>query len=576
MKQILIPLIILTACGTSHASVRVPRLFSDNMILQQNTANAIWGVATPGETIIVQASWGSRARTIADPAGDWLVLLKTPAHGTGHSIIIQGTNTIRIDNVASGEVWLCAGQSNMGWALPNTFGGQQEAAAADAPGFRIFKSQREHWHQPLKESRDLLAQWLPCNPTSAAETSAVSYYFGKTLHTALDVPVGIIVQAYAGTPIEGWMPKAIQVDDPRTIANIANLDMRSRRFNKADALMTFHQELKTYQARVAAGETMKNRFRKLQPPMITKPANLGHQYPAHIFNAMIHPVRPYGIRGIIWYQGERNSKNVPQALNYRHQLSKLIRYYRSSWHDLSGGNVAQDFPFYFTQLPSWNPPQTVPVEGLHAPWAVTREMMRLVTRDVENTGMVVSIDTGDAIVLHPQNKRPIGLRHAFLALKRTYGLDIVECGPRFRRYAIKEDQIVLEFDATGSGLMSANSANPSAFAIAGKDKHWHWADTTIENRRVIVSSPQVRRPVAVRYAWAMNPSRRQLLYNKQGFPASPFRTDDWPLVDPQTVETIDVHKPHKPDGYRPTDWIRPAMAPGSFARPANEKSRPAN
>jgi len=570
MQQFSTAVIVLSVCVTSNAAVRVPRLFSDNMILQQKTSNSVWGFATPGETITVRASWGARASAVADAAGDWKVLLKTPGHGTGHTITIRGTNTIRIGNVASGEVWLCAGQSNMGWALRNTFGGQQEAVAADAPNFRIFKSQREHWHQPLKESRDLLAQWRPCNAESSAETSAVSYHFGKTLHEALGVPVGIIVQAYAGTPIEGWMPRDIQVDDPRTIAEMAKIEMRSRRFTKSAALKTFFKELNAYRSRIAAGDTMKNRFRKLQPPFITKPANLGHQYPSHIFNAMIHPVRPYGIRGVIWYQGERNSKNVPQAVNYRQQLEKLIRYYRSSWHELSEGNVAQNFPFYFTQLPSWNPPQTQPVEGLQAPWAVNREMMRQVTRDVVNTGMAVSIDTGDAIALHPQNKKPIGLRHAFLALKRTYGQDIVECGPRFQQYSIKGNQIIVEFDSIGSGLMSARPGNLNAFAIAGKDRNWHWGQAMIKEHRVIVSSPQVSQPVAVRYAWAMNPSQRQLLYNNEGFPASPFRTDSWPLFDPDD-EILQVKKPQKPDGYRPTDWDRPVMTPAADRRTRNEQ-----
>ena len=164
---------------------------------------------------------------------------------------------------------------------------------------------------------------------------------------------------------------------------------------------------------------MKNQWRKLQPPFITKPANLGHQYPGHIYNAMIHPVRPYGIRGAIWYQGERNSKNVPQAEHYYEQIKKLISHYRSSWHEQSGGNVAADFPFILTQLPSWNPPQTKPVEKLEASWAANRESMRLADQKITNTAMVVTIDTGDAIALHPKNKKPIGLRHAHLALQKT-------------------------------------------------------------------------------------------------------------------------------------------------------------
>ena len=560
--------VVCFAAVNASADVRVPRLFSDGMVLQQQTNNAVWGFATPGEQIVVKASWAAERRTVADAGGDWRVLLQTPGHGTGHSLVVRGRNSIKIQDVSIGEVWLCAGQSNMGWKLGSTFGGEKEAASANAPDFRIFVSQREHWHEPLRESRDRLAKWSACNPKSAALTSAVSYYFGRTLQRVLDIPVGIIVQAYAGTPIEGWMPQEVQADDPRMLAAIDDLRKRSRRYSVDEAMQTFQNELSVYNRKIDAGETMKNQFRVLQPPFITKPASLGHQYPAHIFNAMIHPVRPYGIKGIIWYQGERNSKNVPQALNYRRQLARLISYYRSSWHELSGGNVATDFPFYFTQLPSWHAAQTDPVEGLESPWVVNREMMRLVTSDVPNAGMAVAIDTGDAIALHPQNKKPIGIRHARMALARTYGKSVVGSGPHFLGHTKKESSILLKFDSVGSGLVSARSGKLNSFAIAGRDMQWHWADAVIEGNTVVVSSEQVSQPVAVRYAWAMNPSQRNLLYNKEGFPASPFRTDSWLLFDPDRDEVVEVEKPKKPDGYQSADWERPSItvSSGSISR----------
>ena len=526
---------LLLNCSTLWGDVRVPQIFSDNMILQQQAKNAVWGWAEPGETVTVKASWGAAAAAEADAGGQWKLFLKTPAHATGHSLTIAGNNTIRIRKIAIGEVWLCAGQSNMGWSMGNSFESEKEVHVA-LPNFRIFKSQREHWHEPLEESRDRLQQWKPCDPKSAAETSAVSYYFGKTLHQQLDVPVGIIVQAYAGTPIEGWMPWEIQKDDARTIEHRKSLDENARRRiargeTVEKALATFEKELALYNAKIDAGETMKNKFRPLQPPFITKPASLGHQYPAHIFNAMICPIRPYGIRGMIWYQGERNSKSVPQAVHYRSQLAKLIRYYRSSWHELSAEHVAAEFPFQFTQLPSWNPAQTKPVEGLQAPWAANRESMRLIDQDVPATGMVVSIDTGDAVALHPKNKKPIGIRHALLALQQTYGRDIVGNGPRYRKHYFREESVVLEFDSVGSGLMASKSGQLDAFAIAGEDRKWHWANAEINGSTVVVSCDAVSSPVAVRYAWAMNPSRRNLLYNREGLPASPFRTDTWPLFN---------------------------------------------
>ena len=561
MKPVLLLLSFLSLPEISPvcAQLHVPNLFGDNMILQQNTRNAVWGFAAAGEKITVRASWGARQTTTADDQGDWKVMLQTPEAGTGHHLILQGTNTIEIKNVAIGEVWLCMGQSNMGWALGNTFGAEDEAAAANFPNLRIFKSSREHWHRPLKQSRDLLAKWQPCIPAVATNTSAVSYYFGRKLQEELKIPVGIIVQAYAGTPIEGWMPEEIQQADPRTRTAMENYKKISRRFSNEQALKNFDRELREYRKNIAAGQTMKNKVRQLSPPIITKPAVLGHQYPSHVFNAMVYPVLPYGIRGAIWYQGERNSKDVPQALNYRRQLAQLIRFYRSSWHHHSEGHVADDFPFFFTQLPSWNPPQVKPVEGVESPWTVNREMMRLVTGEVTNTAMAVTIDTGDSIALHPKNKKPIGIRHAYLALKKTYGKNIIASGPRFLRQSLQGNRIMLEFDSIGSGMMSARPGQPDAFAIAGKNREWHWAHAEIKGNTVILSAKEIQKPIAARYAWAMNPSRRNLLYNREGIPASPFRTDNWPLFDQDNDQPPTVQKPEKPPGYQAADWKRPTM-----------------
>ena len=560
--------------ATPEASVpvktglRLPSLFGDHMILQQNMKNTIWGWADPKEQITVTASWGASASAQANADGGWKVLLDTPAFGTGHSLKITGSKTIEIKDVAIGEVWLCAGQSNMGWSTGNSAEAELEANV-NLPNFRIFKSGREHWHEPLKEKRDLMGQWKTCNPESAAETSVVAYNFGKKLHLALNVPVGIIQEAYAGTPIEGWMPWEVQQDIAQSKEQKAEMDKSAKRQldgkgeSREKSLAAFNQEMTVYNKQVAAGETMKSKNRELKPPYIKKPADLGNQYPANIFNAMIYPIRPYGIKGAIWYQGERNSKTVPQAVAYGEQLKRLISYYRSSWHELSGGNVAKDFPFFFTQLPSWESPQTQPVEGVEATWSVNREAMRLVSMEMPHTGMAVGIDCGDPVALHPQNKKPIGIRHAYLALKEVYGKDIVSCGPRYLSHKIEGRKITLEFDSIGSGMMPAKAGKLNAFAIAGADKKWHWADAEIAGNKVIVSSKDVPTPVAVRYAWAMNPSQRNLLYNKEGLPASPFRTDSWPLFDPNDP-AVRVEKPEKTDEALDAkrnfkDWYRPQM-----------------
>ena len=559
MKYLFIFLILPILC---LAKVRLPAIFSDNSVFQQQSGNPIWGWAKPGEDITVSTSWGTTDSTTADKNGKWMVISYTSKAGTGHEVTIQGDNKIVLANIAVGEVWLCAGQSNMGWSMGNSFEADKEANV-NLPDFRIFRSAREHWHEPLEENRDRLAAWKPCDPKSAAETSAVSYYFGKKLHQKLGVPVGIIQRAFAGTPIEGWMPWDIQSADPRTIAHKKLLDDGSSRLiargqTKQKALADYQKELMEYNDKIDRGETMKNAFRSLYPPIITKPSSMGHQYPGHIYNAMIAPIRPYAIRGMIWYQGERNAKNAPQAEHYANQLKQLIGHYRNTWHGESWGAVSDGFPVYFTQLPSWNPHQSKPVEEVEASWAVNRESMQKVSREVYNTGMAVSIDTGDAIELHPKNKKPIGLRHAYLALGKTYGFPIVHEGPVFSEFSQGNSKVVLRFESIGSGLMAGRKGKIDSFAIAGKDRVWQWADARIDQDSVILSSPKVKQPVAVRYAWAMNPSVRNLLYNKEGFPASPFRTDDWPLFDPKS-EVVEVNKPQKPKGYQSKDWNRPEI-----------------
>ena len=531
-------------------------------MFQQQSGNPIWGWAEPGEEVTVLTSWGTEDSATAGKDGKWMIITYTTGAGTGHEVTISGENEIVLKNVALGEVWLCAGQSNMGWSVANSFEAEGEAEV-NLPDFRIFRSAREHWHEPLEENRDRLASWKPCNPKSAAETSAVAYYFGKTLQQKLGVPVGIIQRAYAGTPIEGWMPWNIQRDDPRAQAHKQGLDdsanrMIARGETRQKALDGFQKELAEYNDKIDQGETMKNAFRSLSPPIITKPANLGHQYPGNIFNAMIAPVCPYAIQGIIWYQGERNAKNSPQAEHYRNQLKQMIGYYRNLWHGKSWGAVSDGFSVYFTQLPSWNPPQSKPVEGVESPWVVSRESMRQVSSELYNTGMAVAIDTGDAILLHPKNKKPIGVRHAYLALGKTYGLPLVHEGPVFSGFKTDGNRIRLSFASTGSGLIGGSDKPLDSFAIAGKDRQWYWAKAKIDGDSILLTSPNVKQPVAARYAWAMNPSQRNLLYNQDGFPASPFRTDDWPLYDPK-AELVEVTKPEKPKRYEAKDWSRPIL-----------------
>ena len=557
----------LSCALSTMATIELPRLIGNDMVLQQNISNTLWGWVEPGAIVKVKASWGASTTATADQNGKWKARLETPGHGTGHSLTIScGKDTVKITNVAIGEVWLCVGQSNMGWAVGGTFHADEETTGLDLPNFRMFRAVRERSNVPEEKAQDLVGKWHPLNQEYAKITSAISFYFAKKIHQDLEVPVGIIIKAYAGTPIEAWIPKELQMDDPRTLENINTDAALSEKIYTSEELekerVRYNKALKEYKAKVARGETTRkpNTLKDLEPPSMNKPKTFGSQHPGVLYNAMIHPMRHYGIRGVLWYQGERNSKTVPLAANYRRQLNLLINTYRSIWNEATGGQTDKDFPFLLTQLPSWHPAQTKPNEGIEAPWAVNREMMRLASYDLPNVGVAVAIDTGDAFGLHPKNKRPVGIRHAYLALKQVYGKDLVEYGPRYKKQTLKGGKIVLEFDSIGSGLMAAKPGDLNSFVIAGEDQVWQWADADIVGNTVEISSSKVRKPVAVRYAWAMNPSERNLLYNKEGLPASPFRTDDWALFDPKAaVLDIDKEKPKAPKGYDMKDWERPEM-----------------
>ena len=538
-------LMLLLASGIiCRAEITMPAIFGDHMMLQQRTGAPVWGWAEPGEAVTVSGSWGESTSTTVGDDGTWKVFLQTPSYGGPYELTVEGENRMVFSDVLIGEVWLCAGQSNMGWRLTATFGGAEEAKAADYPGIRIFRSERSHSHQP---QRDVKADWKVCDSESAGTCSAVTYYFAKKLHEELGVPIGVVLQPYAGTPIEGWMPRDIQLGDPFTRSDIEKMDAESAKYSLAAAEKQLDRQMQLFKEGNRRGE-----------PKLRTPSNWGHQYPGNIFNGMIYPVRPFGIRGAIWYQGERNAKHVAQAANYVNQLPMMISYYRSSWHELSGGNVADDFPFYFAQLPSWLPEQSLPVDP-HAAWAVSRESMRLVANSVPNTGTAVAVDTGDAINLHPKDKKPIGIRMAYLALKGTYEQDIVDRGPWYRSHEIRGNRIVVHFDSVGSGLLTGRSGALDAFAIAGNDQKFVWADAKIEGDSIVVSSDEVGSPVAVRYAWADNPSMRNLLYNKEGLPATPFRTDDWPLYDSENYIPVEQIKPKTPDGYVQVEIDRPKM-----------------
>ncbi len=518
------------------ADVTLPSIFSEYMVLQQESKNLIWGWAYPNEKVTVSTSWGENVSTITDNEGKWNLLIPTPSYRSNQSIKIQGTNSIDIANVNIGEVWLAVGQSNMGWGIENTFNGDAEIEDAKKSNIRFYNPQSTLSSTPLNNQD---AKWQTVNSEDIGRISAISFYFANKLYHELKIPIGVVVEAYAGTSVELWMPKEIQMDDKITLDYITGASGDKARYAKY---------VKKCNAKYKKDPV---KFRKLKDK---PPFEETYNYPGNTFNAMINPIVGYGIKGMIYYQGERNSKRIKQAEHYETQLPKLFNYYRSIWSTRTRGNVSDSFSCYFIQLPSYKGTQELPVEN--DTWPVMRDVMRKIANSEKNCDMAVTIDTGDEVVLHPHNKKPGGVRLAYLALKNDYNRKIVSKGPVFKNQKIKGSKIELTFDTQGAEIVTGRDGMIDAFAIAGSDGKWFFADKVKISKNIItVSSEKVKSPVAVRYAWSQNPSKRNLIYNEYGLPASPFRTDKFKFDNK-------IHRPIKPKkhkGYVIADWSRPAM-----------------
>lgn len=509
--------ILLTAVffgSLAHADVRLPAMISDNMVLQQKTEVAIWGWADPGEKIEVQGDWQwfRKAKTVADDNGCWNVKLKTPAAGGLQTVTVQGNNRIVIRNVLIGEVWLGSGQSNMEMKLSSTENAQEEIAAAKFPLIRLFTVLRATAPEPTNNCTGV---WVECSADTVPGFSAVAYYFARKIHSELDVPVGMIHSSWGGTPAEAWTPETTLTAKPEfePILKTWQQEIADYPVKKAK----YDQQLQAWER-----ETSERKSRGEKPTRKpTAPRGPDNsRRPAVLYNAMIHPIVPYTIKGAIWYQGE---SNAGRAYQYRKLFPAMITSWRDSWKQ-------GDFPFYFVQLANY---QKIKPEPAEDSWAELREAQTM-TLSLPRTGMAVAIDIGDEKTIHPLNKKDVGERLARWALAKDYGKDIVFSGPIYKSMKIESDKIVLTFDYTDGGLVAGNNVPLKQFAIAGADKKFVWADAEIVGDTVVVKSSQVPNPVAVRYAWQMNPQGCNL-YNKAGLPASPFRTDDWPGMTVNTV-----------------------------------------
>ncbi|SPE62433.1 Sialic acid-specific 9-O-acetylesterase [Verrucomicrobia bacterium] len=498
------------------AEVRLPKVFGSHMVLQQEKPLTIWGWAEPNEKLTVQL--GSETRqTQANERGEWKVVLPAMQAGGPFTLTVSGSSTVRFEDVMLGEVWLCSGQSNMEMGIGMCRDAQKEIAAADYPGIRLLMVPNRWTPQPQTDIEDT---WRVCSPKTVAEGgwggfSAAGYFFGRELHQKLGLAVGLIDADWGGTLIQPWTP-------PEGFAAVPALQKEYELVQMGDPRTTLHQarleQALTETERWLAAARQALEHRALVPPMPVYPPELlaphDVQNATALYNGMIHPLCPFALRGALWYQGESNHG---EGRLYVERMKALI----SGWRQLWGEG---DFPFYFVQIAPYDyheNPEIVPVF-----WEAQAE-----SQAIPNTGMIVINDIGNLKDIHPNNKQEVGRRLALWALAKTYGRqNLVYSGPTFKTMSIAGDQLRLEFDNIGGGLTSRDGKPLNLFEIIDADEGGFVnANARIDGAAILLSAPEVKHPVAMRFAWSMLAEPN--LMNAEGLPAGAFRAGNLPKRD---------------------------------------------
>lgn len=503
--------------GTSRSfssEFQIARIFADNMVLQRNIPVRVWGRAHPGEQITVE--FKSKTVTVrADWYGQWHTELAplTADNNPAQMTIRAGSESVVFTNILVGEVWLASGQSNMFFPVEQAARADEEIAAANHPDLRLFTVNRVSSKDPLDDiTPEEMIPWQSCTPESIRGFSAVAYYFAREIHQKLDIPVGIIHASWGGTPIESWIPVDVLQTESLAGAYLQDifdqgLGFQSRQAGNAALWAQFNQ--------AKASSAAEGRAFTQRPPLeLAVPE--GRKWPGGLWNAMIHPLAGYSLRGMIWYQGEANEG---RAYAYRKLFPLMIETWRERWGQ---GNI----PFYWVQLANYQLPLKEPAATR---WAELRQA-QTETLALTNTAQALSIDLADKENpqnIHPKNKQEVGRRLALLARKNIYGEpDLVAEGPVYQSHEVRDGKIIIRFNAHDEAGLTVHGDRLTGFAIAGSDKKWVWADAVLNpDGTVSVSSGKVPAPVAVRYGFETNPPIN--LYNQSGLPATPFRTDDW-------------------------------------------------
>lgn len=496
MRSLLPGFLSLLVVAGLPAEIRLPALFGDHMVLQRDRPVHVWGWADAGETVTVEFL-GQTASDVAGESGRWEVYLEPAIAGGPHELLVAGSNSIRLEDVQVGEVWVASGQSNMVWPVARSMNAEEEAAAAMHPAIRYFKVGLDTAASPRD---DVEGNWQVVSPETAGELSGVAYFFARHLRERMDVPFGIIQSAWGGTPAEAWTGLQAMGEHAQLVGlvtGIARAAAEARPGHEA-ALADWREQAAEAKANGTDPPRQPRSPRSLQD----------HHQPGALFNAMVEPLTPYAIRGVIWYQGENNAGRG-QGVLYRQLFRTLIEDWRRAW-------ALGPLPFLFVQLANYGRvPET-------STWPELREAQAMAL-GLAHTGMAVTIDIGNPTDIHPRNKQEVGRRLALAARAVAYGeRDVQHSGPLFRQATQGDGGTVrLWFEHAGGGLQARGGAL-EGFEVAGPDGAFVAAEARIHGHTVVVSSPEVSEPLHVRYAWAADPPGN--LVNGAGLPAAPFRT----------------------------------------------------
>ena len=496
----------------AKAELKLPAIIGDNMVLQQKQSDPIWGWDAPGTKVSVTFGSQSESAT-ADAKGKWTVKINPgAANATPATLTIKGTSTKELKNVLVGEVWICSGQSNMQFNVGSCTDADLEIATAKFPKIHLI-TVPSVGTQEVQD--DFKGAWTECSPQTVGGFTAVGYFFGRSIHQIVGVPVGLINNAWGGSAAEAWVRRDLLEKDERFKGLMKSTVDREKTLTAPDVNKKFEADLAAWKKRADDAKKANKPFTERGPQQPTAWLT-GNARPGNIYNGVLHPTIGYGIKGAIWYQGETNAG---RAYEYRQLFPFMIEDWRKEWNQ-------GDFPFYWVQLADFMGEKPEPGESA---WAELRESQTKTESAIKNGGQAVIIDLGEGKDIHPKNKRDVGERLVRWALVNDYGKKLVYRSPEFKKLDVNGSKAIVTLDMFGSSLQTFDVKDVKGVAICGEDHKWVWADAkVIRGDQIEVSSPKVAKPVAVRYAWADNPVCN--LYNTQWLPVTPFRSDDFKMV----------------------------------------------